>query len=171
MPDDLRWSWCNNSGNKSESHSVMSDSLWPHGLYSPRNSPGQNTGVVSQFPSLGDLPNSGIELRSPILQTDSFQAEPPGNPNNNGNEVHSRCNALDSSQNDPPAPKSWKNCLPRNWSLVSKKAGGHCLRGLLQGGYKRSEAGDLDSNPDSASLPCITTEKSFNLPNLWSPCL
>ena len=29
----------------SESHSVMSDSLCPHGLYSPWNSPGQNTGV------------------------------------------------------------------------------------------------------------------------------
>ena len=25
---------------------------------------------------------------------------------------------------------------------------------------------DLDSNPDSAFLPCITTGKSFNLPNL-----
>ena len=30
-----------------ESRSVMSDSLWPHGLYSPCNSPGQNTGVVA----------------------------------------------------------------------------------------------------------------------------
>ena len=30
-----------------ESHSVMSDSLWPHGLYSPWNSPGQNIGVGS----------------------------------------------------------------------------------------------------------------------------
>ena len=29
----------------SESHSVMSNSLQPHGLYSPWNSPGQNTGV------------------------------------------------------------------------------------------------------------------------------
>ena len=29
----------------SESHSVVSDSLWPHGLYSPWNSAGQNTGV------------------------------------------------------------------------------------------------------------------------------
>ena len=28
----------------SESYSVMSDSLWPHGLYNPWNSPGQNTG-------------------------------------------------------------------------------------------------------------------------------
>ena len=32
-----------------ESHSVMSDSLQPHGLYSPWNSPGQNTGVGGCF--------------------------------------------------------------------------------------------------------------------------
>ena len=31
----------------SESHSVMSNSLRPNGLYSPWNSPGQNTGVGS----------------------------------------------------------------------------------------------------------------------------
>ena len=35
------------SGLKSESCSVMSDSLPPHGLYSPWNSPGQDTGVGS----------------------------------------------------------------------------------------------------------------------------
>ena len=32
---------------ESESHSVMSDSLWPRGLYSPWNSLGQNTRVGS----------------------------------------------------------------------------------------------------------------------------
>ena len=32
---------------ESESCSVLSYSLWPHGLYSPWNSPGQNTGVGS----------------------------------------------------------------------------------------------------------------------------
>ena len=32
---------------KSESQSVMSDFLWPHGLHSPWNSPVQNTGVGS----------------------------------------------------------------------------------------------------------------------------
>ena len=32
---------------KSESHSVVSDSFRPHGLYSPWNSLGQNTGVGS----------------------------------------------------------------------------------------------------------------------------
>ena len=35
------------SYSESESHSVVSDSLRPHGLYSPWNSPGQNTGVGS----------------------------------------------------------------------------------------------------------------------------
>ena len=30
-----------------ESHLVLSDSVWPHGLYSPWNSPGQNTGMGS----------------------------------------------------------------------------------------------------------------------------
>ena len=32
---------------ESESRSVVSDSLRPHGLYSPWNSPGQNSGVLS----------------------------------------------------------------------------------------------------------------------------
>ena len=32
---------------ESESHSVVSDSLQPRGLYSPWNSPGQNTGIGS----------------------------------------------------------------------------------------------------------------------------
>ena len=43
----------------------MSDSLRSHGLYSPWNSP-------------GDVPNPGIEPRSPALQVDSLSAEPQG---------------------------------------------------------------------------------------------
>ena len=35
--------------NESESRSVVSNSLWPHGVCSPWNSPGQNTGVGSHF--------------------------------------------------------------------------------------------------------------------------
>ena len=47
---------------ESESRSAVSDSLQPHGLYSPWNSPGQNTGVGSLsllqriFPTLGSNP-------------------------------------------------------------------------------------------------------------------
>ena len=32
------------------------------------------------FPSPGDLPNPGIEPRSPALQVDSLPSEPPGKP-------------------------------------------------------------------------------------------
>ena len=38
--------WCIEN-NPVNGRSVVSDSLWPHGLYSPWNSPGQNTGVGS----------------------------------------------------------------------------------------------------------------------------
>ena len=43
----------------SESLSVMSDCLWPHGLYSPRNSLGQNTGVGSRSLLQGIFPTQG----------------------------------------------------------------------------------------------------------------
>ena len=52
---------------QSESHSVLSSSSGPRGLYSPWSSPGQNTGVGRFFPSVADLPNPGIELESPEL--------------------------------------------------------------------------------------------------------
>ena len=42
-----------------ESRSVVSDSLQPHGLYSPWNSPGQNTGVGSLSLLQGVFPTQG----------------------------------------------------------------------------------------------------------------
>ena len=73
-----------NWSESSESCSAMSDSLWPHGLYSPWNSPGQNTGVSSLPLLQGNLPNPGIEPRSPALKANSLPAEPQGKPNNTG---------------------------------------------------------------------------------------
>ena len=58
----------------------MSKSLQPHGLYSPWNSPGWNTGVGSRSLLQGNLPNSGIEPRSLALQADSLLPEPPEKP-------------------------------------------------------------------------------------------
>ena len=65
---------------ESESHSVVSDSLQSHALYSPWNFLGQNTEVssFSPFPSPEDLDNPGIKPRSPALQADSLPAEPSG---------------------------------------------------------------------------------------------
>ena len=67
VPCAVQWS-------ESESPSVVSDSLRPHGLYSPWNSPGQNTGVGSRsllqeiFPTQGSnpgLPQCGRILLPP----------------------------------------------------------------------------------------------------------
>ena len=44
----------------SESPSVMSDSLWPHGLYSLWNSPDQNSGVGSLSFLHGIFPTQGL---------------------------------------------------------------------------------------------------------------
>ena len=63
------------------SHSVVSDSLRPHGLYPP----GSSVHGIFQakywsklpWPPLGVLPNPGLEPRSPALQTDSLPSEPP----------------------------------------------------------------------------------------------
>ena len=62
---------------ESENCSVLSDSLWHHGLYSLWNSPGQNTAV-------GSLRNPGIKSRSLALQEHSLPAEPPAKPKNTG---------------------------------------------------------------------------------------
>ena len=44
----------------SESHTVVSDSLWSHGLYSLWNSPGKNTGVGSLSLLQGIFPTQGL---------------------------------------------------------------------------------------------------------------
>ena len=51
--------------------------------YSPPGSfiHGVFQGVELLFPSPGDLPNPGIEPRSPTLQADSLLSEPLGSPN------------------------------------------------------------------------------------------
>ena len=63
-PPRFQWVWGRalESEWKSESRSVVCNSSWPHGLYSPWNSPDQNTGVSSLlqgiFPTQG--PNPGL---------------------------------------------------------------------------------------------------------------
>ena len=67
--------------NESVSCSIMSSSLWPHGLYPapsllcPWNSPGKNTEV-------GSIPFSRgfSQPRYPALPADSLLSEPPGKP-------------------------------------------------------------------------------------------
>ena len=75
-----KWETEMGQGWGSESHSVVSDSLWPHGLYSPWNFPGQNTGVGSLsllqgiFPTQGS--NPGLPHCRRILHQLSHQGSP-----------------------------------------------------------------------------------------------
>ena len=65
----------------SESRSVMSDSLRPHGLYSPWNSQGQNTAVGSLSLLQGIFPTQESNpALSHFLQVDSLPAGPQGKP-------------------------------------------------------------------------------------------
>ena len=65
---------------KEDGHSAVSESLRPHGLHSPWNSPGQNTGVGSLsllqgiFPTQGS--NSGLLHGGQILYQLSHQGSP-----------------------------------------------------------------------------------------------
>ena len=79
------------------------------------------------FPSPGDLPDTGIEVRSPILQADSLSSEAPGKPSFNinpfsGADRHKHvCQKL--GVRDPMA---W------NWELESKQDEGGAHVGMIQ---------------------------------------
>ena len=91
---------------ESESRLVVFDSLWPHGLYSLLNFPGQNTGVANLsliFPTQGS---------NPVL-------------------LHCRQILYRLSHKRSPAILKWvvypfssRSSWPRNWTRVSCIAGG-----------------------------------------------
>ena len=64
----------------SESPSVMSDSLQPHGLYSPWDSPGQNTGVGSLSLLQGVFPTQGSNPGLPHCSWIPYQLSHKGSP-------------------------------------------------------------------------------------------
>ena len=80
----LEWVAISCSKSESESCSVMSDSLRPHGLYIPRTSSGQNAGVGSCSQPQGIFPtqgsNSGLSHCRWILNQLSHKGIRPGVP-------------------------------------------------------------------------------------------
>ena len=78
---------------------------------------GESQGSELTLPSLHPFPRSGIhsfwDLMPDYLKRSWHH-------NDNRNKVHNKCNVLESSRNHPPYPIPWKNCLPKNWSLVPK---------------------------------------------------
>ena len=65
---------------ESEGHSVVSNSLPSHGLYSPWNSPGQSTGVDSCSLLQGIFPTQGSNLGLPHCRWILYQLNHKGNP-------------------------------------------------------------------------------------------
>ena len=98
---------------ESEIHSVVSDSLWPHGLY-PWNSPGQILEWVA-FP----FSRGSSQSRDPTLRVDSLPAKPQEKPKNTG------VGSLSLLQQIFPTQES-------NWGLL------HCKRILYQLSYEGS---------------------------------
>ena len=81
----LRVSWTTKRSNQSilnesESRSVLSDALQPHGLYSPWNSPGQNTRVGSLFLLQGIFPTQGSNPGLPHCRQILYQLSHKGSP-------------------------------------------------------------------------------------------
>ena len=64
----------------SESRSVMSNSLQPHGQNSPSNSPGQNTGVSSSSLLQGIFPTQGLNPGIPHCRQILYQLRLQGSP-------------------------------------------------------------------------------------------
>ena len=90
------------------SHSVVSDSLWPHGLYSPWNSPSQNTGVGSLSLLQGIFPTQGLNPGLPHCRQILYQLSHQGSPRILEWGVY---------------PFSRGSSQPRNWTGVSCIAG------------------------------------------------
>ena len=65
--------------NKRQSGSVISDSLWPHGLYSPWNSPDQNIGVGCFSLLWGITPTQGLNPGLPHCRQILYQLSQKGN--------------------------------------------------------------------------------------------
>ena len=59
---------------------VLSDSLWPHELYNPQNSPGQNTGVGNLSLLQGIFPTQGSNPDLPQCRWLLYQLSHQGSP-------------------------------------------------------------------------------------------
>jgi len=110
----------------SESRWVMSDSLWPNGLYSPWNSPGQNTGGGSLFLLQGIFPTQGSNPGVPHCRWILYQLS------HKGTQVQPVNKSLILSSNNPTV--MLPGILSSTWNLIkSSKAPGSCQGGVVWG--------------------------------------
>ena len=113
----------------------MSNSLQPRGLYSPWDSPGQNSGVGSLSLLQGNLPNPGIEPSSLVLQVDSLPLnhwESPESSNLSWGHWQEYWSGL-------PHPPPGEFPQPRDRTQVSRVAGGFFTKLSHQGSRKKDQ--------------------------------
>ena len=102
---------------ESESRSVVSDSLRPQGLYSPWDSPSQNTGVGSLSLLQGIFPTQGSNTGHLHCRQILYQLSHKGSPG-----------ILEWVAYPSSSGSSW----PRNWTGVSYIAGGFFTRWVMR---------------------------------------
>ena len=94
---------------ETESHSVLSEFLSAHGLYSPWNPPGQKSGVGSLFLLQGIFPTQGSNPGLPHCRQILYQLSRTGSPKILEWVAYPFCS---------------RSSQPRNWTRVSCTAGG-----------------------------------------------
>ena len=144
---------------ESESHSVMSDSLQPHGLYSPWNSPGQNTGVGGCFLLQGIVPTQGTNPGLPHCKWILYQLSHKGSPHS---AYHtSKEQELDWQQDSQQ--KLWKSQYNDMMSAKHKRSIASNLESNIQRKYTsrmREKEGHYQTNRNWAnSSPLELSEK------------
>ena len=106
------------------SRSVMSNSLRPHGLYSPWDSPGQNTGVGCHFVLQGIFPTQGSNplLLHPLHW--HFTTVPPAKPQwvRGGGESHRNLQCIARRSEEQVTIYTWD--WPLKWAGVGVSLGG-----------------------------------------------
>ena len=115
---------------ESESCSVMSNSLWPHGLYNPWNSPGQNTGVGSHSLLKGIFLTQGSNSGLPHCRWILYHLSHQGSPCLQKEEVKESEVAQSCPTLCNPMDSPCTNLHP--WDFLGKSTGMGC-HFLLQG--------------------------------------
>ena len=99
-------------GWKSESHSIVYNSLQSHGMYSPWNCPGQNTGVGSLSLFQGTFPTQGSNPGLPHCRWILYQLSHKGGPRIPEWVFFSSGSSLPGSGIEPGSPELQMDSLP-----------------------------------------------------------
>ena len=120
----------------------MSNSLWPHGLYSPWNSPGQNTGVGNRSLLQGIFPTQGSNPGLPHCRQILYQL---------------CCNGSPRILEWVAYPFSRGSSQPRNWTgdLLD------CSRILYQLSYQKSEGHKTQAPSKLREIPIAWNWRSL----------